>query len=158
MAVIVGDRRPRATDRKCWTMLVARTIAAVSSVALCVMTPAPASAAEPAPEITCHVDWVHDGDTLRCHGFIRSTRLYAIDAPELGKCRGRKGRQCVAGDGEAAKRYLVQLIAGRDLQCEQRELDRYRRPVMRCLAGGVDLSCAMVRGGFAVERYGRLDC
>ena len=113
--------------------------------------------AEPAPRVTCNVRWVHDGDTFRCEGYQKSTRLYGIDAPEMpGSCR--EGRSCVAGDPYAAKAQLERLIGGRALQCVVTDTDRYRRPVMRCTAGGRDLSCAMVRSGLAVERYGKLGC
>ncbi len=53
------------------------------------------SLAYPAPDaITCSVT---DGDTIRC-GEER-IRITAIDAPETRACR--RGRQCVAGDGQA---------------------------------------------------------
>lgn len=109
------------------------------------------------PRVTCNVRWVHDGDTFRCDGYQKSTRLYGVDAPEMpGSCR--VGRSCVAGDPYAAKAQLERLIGGRALQCVVTDTDRYRRPVMRCTSAGKDLSCAMVRSGKAVERYGKLGC
>ena len=107
--------------------------------------------------LTCNVEWVHDGDTFRCEGFRRSTRLYGIDAPEMpGACA--EGHQCVDGDPIASRDYLAALIGSEPLACVLAEYDRYERPVMRCAARGTDLSCAMVRAGHAVERYRRLDC
>jgi endonuclease YncB( thermonuclease family) len=105
----------------------------------------------------CRVQWVHDGDTLRCQGYRKSTRLYGIDAPEMpGACR--QGRKCVSGDPYASRDYLRKLVGRGDLVCRLMNTDRYGRPVMRCSAHGKDLSCAMVRSGYAVERYGRLGC
>lgn len=107
--------------------------------------------------LTCNVLWVHDGDTFRCDGFKRSTRLYGIDAPEMpGACR--EGRQCVEGDPIASRDYLAALIGNEPLACILTEYDRYERPVMRCTAREADLSCAMVSAGHAVERYQRLNC
>jgi uncharacterized membrane protein YsdA (DUF1294 family) len=99
----------------------------------------------------------HDGDAIRCDGGGRSMRLYGIDAPEMpGACR--PGRQCTPGDPYAARDYLQGLTAGRTVTCEQVDSDDYGRRVVRCAADGADLSCAMVAGGHAVERYGRLGC
>lgn len=99
----------------------------------------------------------HDGDGIRCGGKGRSMRLYAIDAPEMpGSCR--PGRQCTPGDPYASRDHLAELTAGRKVLCEAVDRDHYGRTIARCTADGADLSCAMVRDGFAVERYGRLSC
>ena len=113
---------------------------------------------QPVPQtVSCRVQYVHDGDTFRCSGYAKSTRLYGVDAPEVpGACR--QGRQCVSGDPYASKAYLERLIGNRTLECDHLDTDRYGRPVMRCWVGSTDLSCAMVSGGYAVERYGRLNC
>ena len=97
-----------------------------------------------------------DGDTLRCGG-VGSVRLLAIDAPELaGHCR--RGRRCVQGDGVASKAHLVRLLERGAVRCRPAGRDVYDRVLARCKAAGEDLSCAMVAAGFAVERYGRLNC
>lgn len=99
----------------------------------------------------------HDGDAIRCEGMGKSMRLDSIDAPEMpGACR--PGRACTAGDHFAARDHLASLTAGRQVVCEQRDTDIYGRRVVRCTADGVDISCAMVADGFAVERYGQLEC
>ena len=99
----------------------------------------------------------HDGDAIRCAGRGRAMRLYGIDAPEMpGACR--PGRACTPGDPYAARDHLAALTAGRTVRCEVVDRDHYGRDVVRCSADGADLSCAMVRDGFAVQRYGRLDC
>jgi endonuclease YncB( thermonuclease family) len=84
-------------------------------------------------------------------------RLYAIDAPEMpGSCR--PGRQCTPGDPYASRDHLASLTAGKDVRCKEVDRDHYGRQVVQCFAADVDLSCAMVRDGYAVERYGSLRC
>lgn len=99
----------------------------------------------------------HDGDAIRCLGQSRSMRLYGIDAPEMpGACR--PGRRCTPGDPLAARDHLRDLTRGRKVMCETIDRDHYGRDVVRCSADGVDLSCAMVADGYAVRRYGDLEC
>jgi endonuclease YncB( thermonuclease family) len=99
----------------------------------------------------------HDGDAIRCGPRGKSMRLYAIDAPEMpGACRS--GRVCTPGDPFLARDHLRSLTAGKLVKCRQLDIDRYGRPIVQCVADGIDLSCAMVRDGFAVERYGALRC
>lgn len=75
------------------------------------------------------------------------------------RCPEHAGRSSVVGDPYASRHYLAKLIGERPLQCVLMGTDRYGRPVMRCAsAGGKDLSCAMVKAGKALERYGRLGC
>lgn len=106
-------------------------------------------------DLSCFSVSVTDGDTFRCDG-IR-VRMYGIDAPELeGHCR--PGRQCVEGDPIASARNLERLVAGHAVACNAVDVDRYGRTVGHCYAGGVDLSCAQVKDGFAVRRYGILVC
>lgn len=99
----------------------------------------------------------YDGDAIRCGFAGRSMRLYGIDAPEMpGACR--PGRQCTPGDPFAARDHLAALTRGASVRCRQVDADRYGRRVVQCSAGTIDLSCQMVRDGYAVERYGRLSC
>lgn len=99
----------------------------------------------------------HDGDAIRCGDHGRSMRLYGIDAPEMpGACR--KGRVCTPGDPYAARDHLISLTRGRRVTCVQVGTDRYRRKIVKCEADGINLSCSMVRDGFAVQRYGKLEC
>lgn len=115
----------------------------------------PASARSEAGGFACPSPRVVDGDTIRC-GPVR-VRLTGIDAPELpGHCN--PGRACTPGDPYAATENLQRLIGGRSLVCQQTDTDRYGRVVARCSAGGRDLSCEQVRGGYAVRRYAPLAC
>ncbi|WP_164857325.1 thermonuclease family protein [Sphingomonas crocodyli] len=99
----------------------------------------------------------HDGDAIRCGSKGRSMRLYAIDAPEMpGACRS--GRRCTQGNAFASRDHLAALTKGRSVSCHVLDQDRYGRKVVRCFADQMDLSCAMVHDGYAVERYGKLRC
>lgn len=92
---------------------------------------------------------VVDGDSLWVAG--TEIRLYGIDAVELNQSCMRAGRLWNCG-GEAAQ-ALRTAIGGREVACRARENDRYGRTVAICLAGGLDLAAAMIKGGFAVS-YG----
>jgi endonuclease YncB( thermonuclease family) len=96
---------------------------------------------------SCSVTSVHDGDTFRCSDGIR-VRLSSIDAPEMpGACQ--PGRHCAPGDPYAARDLLRRLIGGRIVQC-QAVGTSYDRVVAWCSVAGVDLSRAMVSGGYAI--------
>ncbi len=102
---------------------------------------------------SCVVSYVTDGDTFRCSNGTR-IRLSSIDTPEMpGSCR--QGRTCAPGNPYAAKAALERLVRGRTVQCQPVGMS-YGRVAAWCSVGGVDLSCAMVRGGYAV-RLPKLD-
>jgi endonuclease YncB( thermonuclease family) len=103
----------------------------------------------------CSVSHVIDGDTLICSSG-QHVRLSSIDAPELHGCHGRRGRVCVPGDGQASRQALSGMALGKTLRCEKAGTS-YRRVVAWCRVGGRDLSCALVRGGWAAYelRYDR---
>jgi endonuclease YncB( thermonuclease family) len=90
---------------------------------------------------------VIDGDSLTVAGM--EIRLYGIDAPELAQTCLRAGRPWSCGAEAAAA--LRAAAAGREVTCRPRDRDRYRRTVAVCLAGGLDLGAAMVKGGLAVS-------
>ena len=125
-----------------------------------------APAEQTRPLFECRAPKHHDGDAVTCEG-QKSMRLDSIDAPEMpGACRA--GRECTAGDPFAARDHLASLTRARDVQCRHvdadrrragfQETDHYGRRIARCFADGIDVSCRMVADGFAVERYGKLDC
>lgn len=104
--------------------------------------------------VCSHVS-VTDGDTFRCGE--RRVRMEGIDAPELpGHCQ--PGRDCVSGDPFASRSNLQRLVAGRTVQCQEVDTDRYGRTIGRCFADEVDLSCEQIAGGFAQRRYGMIWC
>jgi endonuclease YncB( thermonuclease family) len=97
---------------------------------------------------SCTVQSITDGDTFRCTNGTR-IRLSSIDTPEMpGSCR--PGRTCAPGDPYAAKAALQRLIGGRTVQCEKVGMS-YDRVAAWCSVNGMDLSCAMVRRGYAVK-------
>jgi endonuclease YncB( thermonuclease family) len=53
---------------------------------------------------------------------------------------------------------MARLVRAGTVTCAPSGRDHYGRLLARCTAAGKDLSCAMVAGGFAVERYRRLHC
>lgn len=112
------------------------------------------AAADTKSSFSCVNPHVVDGDTFNCAG--GRVRLQGIDAPEMaGHCR--PGRSCVAGDPLASRDYLMALTRN-DVVCRPVETDHYGRTVARCIAGGRDLSCAMVEKGYAVRRYDPINC
>ena len=90
-----------------------------------------------------------DGDTIRCGA--ERIRLLGIDAPEMaGHCR--KGRHCAPGDPFASKRALQAEMQGKTLTIRRVGFDRYGRTLAVVYAGGADVSCLQLAGGFAIYR------
>lgn len=85
-----------------------------------------------------------DGDSLTCNG--ERIRLLGIDAPEFHCPRNRT---CVDGDPRAAKDYLAAMIEGRKLTIKRVGKDRYNRTLAVVYVGGRNVSCQMLRGGYA---------
>ena len=103
-------------------------------------------AAVPAGTGISGVAFVIDGDTLKIAP--ERIRLHGIDAPESAQsCRaGGKTWAC----GEAATRALRERIAGRPVECAERDRDRYGRIVAVCRVDGADVNAWMVEQGWAV--------
>ncbi len=92
---------------------------------------------------------VIDGDTLEVAG--ERIRLYAIDAPEKDQTCSIDAHAWACGI--AAWGELVQITAGKEVVCEQRDTDRYGRTVAACTVDGTDLGDWLVRHGWAVAYY-----
>ena len=82
-----------------------------------------------------------DGDTLLVGVTRVRVRLFGIDAPEMTE-----------PDGWFARATLDDLLAehGPAVDCDVLDVDRYGRPVARCVAGVSDLGGAMIWAGGAV--------
>lgn len=90
-----------------------------------------------------------DGDSLIVAGI--EVRLHGIDAPELFQRCTRDGREIRCGRESA--RALIAMVAGQQVSCEQRDIDRYGRTVAICRVEEVDLGRAQVLAGHALA-YG----
>lgn len=95
---------------------------------------------------------VIDGDSIVVNGV--EMRLEGIDAPEYQQIcydTDKKGYRC----GVKAREYLLKLTAGKKVSCKKLSVDRYKRQVSVCYAGGTELNREMVRAGWAVayDRY-----
>lgn len=96
---------------------------------------------------------VVDGDSLRS-GDLR-IRVHGIDAPEMRQsCEDAVGHSWDCG--KAARAAMIDITSKAEfLQCELRDVDRYGRLVMQCLAGQTDIGAELVRRGLAMayRRY-----
>ena len=89
---------------------------------------------------------VTDGDTLRIGA--ERIRLHGIDAPESAQSCSARGKTWACG--EAATGALRERIAGRPVECTERDRDRYGRIVAVCRVAGADVNAWMVEQGWAV--------
>lgn len=124
---------------------------AMSAMALPALAPLATALPAAAPAILGPAKVV-DGDTLRL-GAV-TVRLHGIDAPEHGQtCPGVRGGQWRCG--QAAMARLAELAAGRALDCQPLDRDRYGRIVAACRSGGQDLGATLVAEGlaWAYHRY-----
>ncbi|QIG55375.1 thermonuclease family protein [Altererythrobacter sp. BO-6] len=87
-----------------------------------------------------------DGDTLLLGD--SHIRLHGIDAVESSQQCTRNGATWACGAD--AGQLLSSLVAGKAVQCQQRDVDSYGRVVATCTANGVDLSQRMANAGYAV--------
>ncbi len=90
-----------------------------------------------------------DGDTVVISD-VR-LRLNNMDAFESAQKCLRAGAEYRCGDEATA--YLINLIASREIRCEQVGTDYYRRPLVICRLGSIDLGREMVRAGWALAEF-----
>lgn len=117
------------------------------------------SPAEAEERFSCTVASITDGDTLRCaergsDGRAIRVRLSGIAARERDNSCS-PGHPCPDASSEASTTALERLAAGEELSCRAVGTT-YGRVAAFCENGsGVDLSCAMVQGGYAAkwDRY-----
>ncbi|MGD9950550.1 MAG: thermonuclease family protein [Desulfobulbus sp.] len=83
---------------------------------------------------------VSDGDTIKVlhDGQQVKIRLYGIDCPEKAQAYGQKARE-----------MTTSMVAGRTVDVEVKDTDRYGRSVGLVSIDGVSLNEAMVRNGYA---------
>lgn len=93
---------------------------------------------------------VVDGDTIYVDS--QRLRLVSIDAFEAAQTCTCDGRPYLCG--EEATRALIRLTSQRQVRCEGSQRDRYKRPLVQCSVGNLDLGRAMVESGWAVAEYG----
>ena len=90
--------------------------------------------------------YVVDGDTIDVAG-VRY-RLHGIDAPEAGqKCKKARGGNWPCG--QAAIAALEELVAHRQVHCDDRGSDDYGRTIAVCFSDGKDINQEMVVAGLA---------
>lgn len=89
---------------------------------------------------------VVDGDTLEIDGI--KYRLHGIDTPEAGqKCSKSGGGTWRCGD--AATATLISLTTGKDVICDDRGQDDFKRTISVCKVDGTDINAKMVSLGYA---------
>lgn len=89
---------------------------------------------------------VSDGDTIKVlnNGQQVKIRLYGIDTPEKKQSFGM-----------VAKRFTLDMVAGKTVDIEPIDIDRYGRTVGLVRINGVSLNAELVRSGYAwvYDRY-----
>ncbi len=81
---------------------------------------------------------VRDADTIVVDG--TPVRLNGVDAPELG-----------TRSGQDAKRWMVNFLRGKDVECKLNGERTYDRWVGVCYADGQDIGAAVIAAGHALD-------
>jgi endonuclease YncB( thermonuclease family) len=115
-----------------------------------------AAAQQASSKETLHgIPRIVDGDTLIING--ARIRLEGIDTPETDQvCLNAKGAQWTCGI--EARDRLKAHVAGREISCADKGIDRYNRTLAICSLAGEDLNRWLVREGLALAyvHYSRL--
>jgi endonuclease YncB( thermonuclease family) len=83
---------------------------------------------------------VRDADTIVVDG--TAVRLNGVDAPELN-----------TQPGKSARRWLVNFLAGKTIECELSGTRTHDRWVGICYADGLDIGAAVIAAGHALDCY-----
>ncbi|WP_243477902.1 thermonuclease family protein [Orrella daihaiensis] len=129
---------------------VARTLALSVMAALFFATPELVLAYQ----INGKVVKVADGDTITVRDGSENyrIRLASIDAPETGSGSKRPGQPY----GEASRRFLANEVAGKQVELECFEEDRYGRHICDVLMGEITVNQLLVYAGLAwANRQGK---
>lgn len=81
---------------------------------------------------------IRDADTIVVSG--TPVRLNGVDAPELGTPAGRD-----------ARRWMVNYLSGRSIQCDLNGERTHDRWVGVCYADGEDIGAALIAAGHALD-------
>ncbi|WP_367646573.1 thermonuclease family protein [Ruegeria arenilitoris] len=81
---------------------------------------------------------VRDADTIVVNG--TPVRLQGVDAPELGTSAGRD-----------ARRWMVNYLRGKSIECKLTGERTYDRYVGVCYADGRDIGAAVIAAGYALD-------
>lgn len=107
-------------------------------------------------ELSVKISKIVDADSLKSGKL--NMRLYGIDAPEKDQiCTNHLDKKYKCGI--KATHFLSQLIDKQAiLTCEIKDIDRYKRLVVRCFQQGQDIAQLLVQAGWAVAytRYSKL--
>lgn len=114
-------------------------------------SPESIEAANPQQVITGYVTHVRDVDTVELGGI--AVRLNGIDGPELS-----------TQVGQAAKRFMAELVLNREVVCNLTGERSHDRLIGICYFDGEDIGAIAIRNGFALDcrrysggRYSRLE-
>ncbi|PRW39217.1 nuclease [Chlorella sorokiniana] len=152
-AVVAAALPQEASDRRPLAAAASGCLAAAAALLLNAAHPFAADA----KELIQGYPRVVDGDTLDFSG--TRVRMFGIDAPETKQSCSAKGGEYLCG--QKAKEALAAKIGKAQVQCEQKNRDKYGRIVGVCSipegAGRQDLNAWMVQEGFAVayRQYGK---
>ena len=140
---------------------ISTAVAMMIAVAIALLSPTRLPPSQ-AGTFTCTAISVHDGDgPIHClergaDGKAIKIRLQAIAAREIDEtCRDNQ--PCPAASAASARAALARLAVGHRLRCEPTGTSYGRVTAWCSTEAEVDLSCAMVRGGYALrwDRYDR---
>lgn len=91
--------------------------------------------------------FVTDGDNITMGG--ESFRLWGLDAPEWNQTERLPGGK-IMWSGREAKAALEEMVQGKRVTVEIKDLDHYGRWIARVYVGDLDINRLMVANGYAM--------